>query len=437
MPSHTYTADMERLARAIARRARLAPEAFINTLHYAAYRRYLRPKIKVLDRIYYSSEYVVVFTRGDCEWDCRHVYVIGRDSQSGRLFINYRGYDAGMRDNALASAAQDVRTIKAAAGEVEIARVPDKVVKERIFGYHVDVPDEAEVVIEPESDKTYRLQGDLAATIVAVYDDNEALIDDYTREARNNARVELRLVLKAIIARRLQAWLARHGVSVDIDPRNLTLRVRGAAMGRLVPTVYRRVSALCHMVTDALRHIMGLPTYCDWVDEDRFAATHAMEVRQLKQPFDPTVAQILLGMDETESIHITINELAIDDSELGKVLEELARAVGAQARNTQPMRETIMVGDHAVTVTTLPRRLTVTVQRGLAPDALPADTAVNIDVGPFFVPAGGEITVTHPEHGRKTIILRKPAVILRFHSLLTIEHIEMMNRLALTLAAEG
>ncbi len=181
-----------------------AKEHFL-PVHDEYYLRYIALQRKGVREIAYSENYVYVkINTTDREYNNKY-YVVGIDTESGKMFINRVNY-ANIEGYLINAEVIDK--------EVLVIRVKESFFRERVFEYTKDILDDEYVVdIGPYEFMTYRVQGDLQIQVHRYPNDFGVLgaIDRQVMEYR-----------EYLIADKIAAILSDYGLSYQVRKGNST-----------------------------------------------------------------------------------------------------------------------------------------------------------------------------------------------------------------------
>jgi len=179
-----------------------AKEHFL-PVHDEYYLRYVALQRKGVKEIAYSEHYAYIkINVTDREYNSKY-YVVGIDTESGKLFINRVNY-AGIEGYLI--------NVESIGDDLLVMRIKELFFKERVFEYNVDILDDEYVVdIGPYQFMTYRVQGDLQIDVYK-YPNDIGLLSAIDRQI-----MEYRGYL---IADKIAALLNDHGLSYNVRRAN-------------------------------------------------------------------------------------------------------------------------------------------------------------------------------------------------------------------------
>ncbi len=174
-------------------------------VHDEYYLRYVALQRKGVKEIAYSENYAYIkINTTDREYNDKY-YVVGIDTDSGKLFINRANF-ANIEGYLINAEVID--------REVLVIRVKESFFRERVFEYTADILDDEYVVdIGPYEFMTYRVQGDLQIQVHRYPNDFNVIgaIDRQVMEYR-----------EYLIADKIAALLNDYGISYHVQKGNST-----------------------------------------------------------------------------------------------------------------------------------------------------------------------------------------------------------------------
>jgi len=378
---------------------RIPSTFFVDEYHWLYYLRYVKPKLVRLKAIAVSKngEYIIVDVDIGKKYENWHTYLIGFDSQQGKLFVNHV-FDLP------SPYAIDVVDING----IRILVVEESVVKDVVLGYGIDLDRNEYDVIDASwfgkrRDVAFRVQGDVVLYVRMVDDIRKRYVDDIEWHAGSQLSDLLWLYTCNLIARKLREYR----IAARIVRQN---RLAVITIPSVVPRkaekdrVERYLKAVANIVREALQVLDPkgeLRVECRdygacFVMIDSYKPIRVVKAAggEWGNPYvDIFVEQCMWYYD-------TIVRFSV----LRKVLGYVVNQINEFAKQAEPRVYTHRVGDHVIQIPSLPRRIAIPIPDEYF-DAELQNTTIMVSLERYYVPRGSEIVLYHSQHGRKVVRL--------------------------------
>ena len=334
-------------------------------------------------------------------------YLVGVNPETGKLFLRVVEPRWSLEHN-------EGYTI----GDVKLYRTTDKVIRENVLNYNVDLDYEGlDRILGNNLDYTSaRVQGEIVLEL-----STRNPIEAYMRELRDRLAFELSEIYHSIIRERIVNHLIAHGFIPSLRNNRVSLLVR--------PLDLERTDRAKELIANLIREGLERGLINDILEE-----LGVKEYRVICECYCPSWRVRVKGRewDGNEYIDFYVNyepgEIAVHIhiyiTLLEKKVNELLEGYKPEFKKT-----TLTMGRHIINLECLP--LSVTFKT----EILGEERLVTVSNLPIV--CRNKITLVHPEHGVREVPLPLPAMVGIRTTNMSPTHIEKTNTHRLTLLLKG
>ena len=323
-------------------------------------------------------------------------YLVGVNKETGKLFLRVVEARWTLEHNE-----------EYIVGEVKLYRTTDKVIRENVLGYNVDLDYEGlDRILGNNIDYTSaRVQGEIVLEL-----STRNPIEAYMRELRDRLAFELSETYREIIRERIVNHLLAHGFIPVVRDNRISLLVR--------PLDLERTDRAKELIANLIKEGLERGLINDILEE-----LGVKEYRVICEFYCPSWRVRVKGKwDGNEYIHFYVSYglgeidifINVDTSLLEKKVNELLEGYKPEFKKT-----TLTMARHIIELECLP--LSVTFKT----EILGEERLVTVSNLPLVVRE--KVTIVHPEHGVREIPLPLPAMVGIRTTNMSPTHVEKTN----------